>query len=246
MSTRMPIRFVYASLLIAILAACTTTVQPVSEANAPAVAQVDLSSQLSSQYAAMAKNGGRLFTLDPQASTVRLYAFRGGRAARLGHNHVLSAPQFIGYFFLPESGAMDAHFDLQFRLDQLEIDNPAYRANLGPAFESKVTPEAAAGTREHMLGADGLQADQFPYVRIHALEISGEAPKFAAHVQVELHGQARDMWLPLTVEGLPEHLSASGAFVLRQTDFGAQAYSVMNGLLAVRDEVVVEFQLQGK
>jgi hypothetical protein len=236
------IRTASACLWIFSLVACTTPASIKSDAKLVATEQVDLGAQ----YAAMAKDGGKLFTLDPQTSSVRIYAFRGGRAARLGHNHVLSAPQFIGYFFLPESGVADAHFDLQFRLDALEIDNPAYRNNLGPAFESKVSPEAAAGTREHMLGADGLQAEQFPYVRIHALEIVGEAPKFAVHVQIELHGQARDMWLPLTVEGLPDRVTATGSFVLRQSDFGAQPYSVMNGLLSVKDEVVVEFQVLGR
>lgn len=242
MRTGTLIRNASACVCLVALAACGSTTSLKSGASILIPAPVDLSAQ----YADMAKGGGKLFMLDPQASAVRIYAFRGGRAARLGHNHVLSAPQFVGYFFLPESGVNDAHFDLQFRLDQLEIDNPAYRANLGSAFESKVTPEAAAGTREHMLGADGLQVDMFPFVRIHALEISGEAPKFAVHVQVELHGQTHDMWLPLTVEGLPDHLSANGSFVLRQSDFGAQPYSVMNGLLAVKDEIVVEFQLQGK
>ncbi len=235
-------RVASACLWIFALSACTTPAPSKLDATVSNTAQVDLNAQ----YAVMAKEGGRLFRLDPQASAVRIYAFRGGRAARLGHNHVISAPQFIGYLYLPESGVADARFDLQFRLDELEIDNPAYRSNLGLAFESKVTPDAAAGTREHMLGADGLQAEQFPFVRIHALEISGEAPKFAAHVQVELHGQAHDMWLPLTVEGLPDQVKVNGSFVLCQSDFGAQPYSVMNGLLAVKDEVVVEFQLQGK
>ncbi len=242
MSAGSLIRAVSVCIWIFALAACTTPAPTKPDAKLAATEQVDLGTQ----YAALAKDGGKLFTLDPQASSVRIYAFRGGRAARLGHNHVLSAPQFIGYFFLPESGVADAHFDLQFRLDALEIDNPAYRNNLGPAFESKVSLEAAAGTREHMLGADGLQAEQFPYVRIHALEIVGEAPKFAVHVQIELHGQARDMWLPLTVDGLPDRVTATGSFVLRQSDFGAQPYSVMNGLLSVKDEVVVEFQVLGR
>ncbi|HSY27839.1 MAG TPA: YceI family protein, partial [Burkholderiaceae bacterium] len=182
---------------------------------------------------------------NPNSSTIRIFAFRGGKAARLGHNHVLSAPTFTGFFHLPVDGVTNAQFDLQFRLDQLEIDNPTYRAPLGPAFSTVVSPESIAGTREHMLGENSLQADRFPFIRIHSLQISGEAPKFAAEVRVELHGQSRDMWIPLNVEGLPDRLSVSGSFVLRLTDFGVQPYSIMGGLLAVKDEVVVQFQLAG-
>jgi polyisoprenoid-binding protein YceI len=200
---------------------------------------------LGAVYAQLAHEGGKSFTLDPKTSTVRIYAFRAGKMARLGHNHVLAAPQFDGYFHLPEAGTSSARFDLEFRLDQLEIDNPLYRATLGKAFASVLTPEAIEGTRQHMLGESNMQADLFPYVRIHSLQITGEAPKFAAKIQVEMHGQTREIWVPLNVEGLPDALSVSGAFVLRQTDFGVKPYSVMGGMLAVQDEVVIEFQLRG-
>ena len=198
-------------------------------------------------YSDLGTTGGKVFELDPKASKVRIYAFRAGRAAKVGHNHVLSAPQFVGFAFLPSAATAtaNARFDLEFRLDQLEIDNPEYRALLGTAFSSTLTAAAIEGTREHMLGADNLEADQFPYVRIHSMQISGESPKFAAKVEVELHGQKREMWIPLSVDGLPDHLLVSGSFVLRQTDFGARPYSVLGGLLAVQDEVIVEFSLVG-
>jgi hypothetical protein len=146
---------------------------------------------------------------------------------------------------LPASGENDARFDLEFRLDQLEIDNPAARNGLGKAFNSVLPPGAIEGTRDHMLGEDNLQAARFPFVRIHALQITGEYPKLAAKVQVEMHGQKREIWVPLSLSGLPENLAVSGSFVMRQTDFGAQPYSVLGGLLAVKDEVVIEFNLNG-
>jgi polyisoprenoid-binding protein YceI len=196
-------------------------------------------------YSELGQAGGKVFTLDPKTSMVRIYAFRTGRAAKLGHNHVLSAPQFTGFFYLPPSGTSNSRFDLEFRLDQLEIDNPEYRSLLGSAFSSVLSHEAIEGTREHMLGEDNMQAEKFPFVRIHSLQVSGEFPKFAAKVQVDMHGQKREMWVPLSVEGLPDRLSVAGSFVLRQTDFGAQPYSVLGGMLAVQDEIVIEFKLLG-
>lgn len=196
-------------------------------------------------YSQLGQAGGKVFALDPKTSEIRIYAFRAGRAAKLGHNHVLSAPVFTGFFHLPADGAATSRFDLEFRLDQLEIDNPQYRAMLGSAFASILSPEAIAGTREYMLGDDNMQATQFPFVRIHSLQIVGETPKFAAKIAVEMHGQQRDMWVPLSVEGLPDKLAVSGSLVLRQTDFGAKPYSVLGGMLAVQDEVVVEFKLRG-
>jgi len=222
-----------------------TVISPTSPTSGASLTQSDRQTELKAEYSALNGANGKVFTLDPGQSTVRIYVFRGGRAAAVGHNHVLSAPRFVGFFYLPATGAENGRFDLAFRLDQLEIDNPKYRSTLGNAFASILPPEAIKETREHMLGVNNLQADQFPFVRVHSLQITGESPKFAAKVQIEMHGQQRAMWIPLTVEGLPEHLVVAGSFVLRQTDFGLQPYSVLGGFLAVQDEVVVEFKLLG-
>jgi hypothetical protein len=198
---------------------------------------------LSAQYAQLSAAGGRVMRLQPDASEIRMVVFRGGRAVNLGHNHVLSAPEFEGFFYWPEQGAAAARFDIVFRLDQLVFDVPSHRAALGPAFAAVLSDAAIAATRGHMLGPENMQADRYPLVRIHSLEIAGEAPKFVARLAIEMHGQTREMRIPLTVTGLPQRVSASGALVLRQSEFGVQPYSVMGGLLAVQDDVVLEFSL---
>ena len=244
------IKLIAAVSLIFGLNACSSpdTLVPTSSLPSAAAGVAAGSSQnsLAATYAALAEGGGKLFTLDPSQSEVRIYVFRAGAAARFGHNHVLSAPQFTGYFYLPDSGTGAARFDLEFRLDALLIDKPENRANLGPAFASQLSPEMIASTREHMLGEANLQAEQFPLVRIHALQIVGESPRFAARINVELHGQLREMWVPLQVTGLPDSLSARGSLVLRQSDFGIRPYSALGGILAVADELVVDFNLRGR
>lgn len=224
------------------LFSCSSTAPSTTQA-AASLQQAGNPAELKASYAKLASAGGKVYTVDPKTSAVKIYVFRGGMATKLGHNHVLSAPQFDGLVYLPQSGENDARFDLVFRLDQLEIDNPAYRSGLGKAFNSLLPPGAIEGTREHMLGSDNLQADRFPLVRIHSVQMTGEYPKLAAKVLIEMHGQTREQWVPLSVSGMPDKLGVSGSFVMRQTDFGAQPYSVLGGLLAVKDEVVIEFNL---
>jgi hypothetical protein len=57
---------------------------------------------------------------------------------------------------------------------------------------------------------------------------------------IELHGRVRRQWLVvhLDAEGL-----ARGEAVLRQSDFGLTPFSILGGLLAVRDELLVDFSL---
>lgn len=198
---------------------------------------------LSGVYAALAAPSGRVFRLNPETSRIRAYAFRAGRAARFGHNHVLSAPVFDGFFYLAPDGAAASRFDLAFRLDQLVFDLPEHRAELGPAFASTISAEDTASTRNNMLGDNSFQAARFPWLRIQSLQIVGEAPKFAVQLSITLHGQTRAVWTPLTVTGLPEQLRVQGALVFKQSDFGIKPFSVFGGILAVHDEVIVEFSL---
>jgi len=198
---------------------------------------------LSVVYAALAQPGGRVFRLNPKTSSIQAFAFRAGRAARFGHNHVLSAPAFDGFFYLAPDGAAASRFDLAFRLDQLVFDLPEHRAKLGPAFASTISAEDTASTRNNMLGDNSFQAARFPWLRIQSLQIVGAAPKFAVKLALTLHGETREIWTPLTVIGLPEQLKVQGALVLKQSDFGIKPFSVFGGLLAVHDEVVVEFSL---
>jgi hypothetical protein len=158
----------------------------------------------------------------------------------------LSAPKLAGYFHLPREGTSKAGFELAFRLDELQLDAAEERARLGSAFASEFTPEDIQSTREHMLGVENLQAQQFPWVRIDSLQIVGEPPKFAAQVRVELHGRQQPTWIALNVEGLPDHLAVTGALVLRQSDFGVHPYSALGGLLAIQDAVLIEFHLVGQ
>ena len=164
----------------------------------------------------------------------------------MGHNHVLSTRNFTGFVFLPSKGSSNARFDLSFRLDQLEIDNGDDRSTLGEAFEASLTPDAIKRTRDHMLGEDNLQASEFPFVRIHSLHVAGEIPKLAVEILIELHGQQKNLLIPLIVDIKPDQILAKGSFVLRQSDFGIKPYSVLSGFLAVQNEVVIEFSLVGK
>ena len=237
-------RWLYTVLVCAALAACAGAPGPSSTREGDGL-MASAPTDLRTTYANLRSDGGRVFTLNPAQSEIRIYAFRSGKAARFGHNHVLSAPDFEGYFYLAPDGTAASRFDLAFRLDQLAFDDPRHRTALGLAFGSAISTEDTASTRNNMLGDNNFQAARFPWVRIHSVQIAGDAPKYAARIAVELHGQTREMLVPLTVSGLPEKLVVEGALVLQQSDFGVKPLSVLGGLLTVQDAVVVEFKLSG-
>jgi len=188
---------------------------------------------------------GTRFAVDPVRSVVRIHAFRAGRAANLGHNHVLTVPRMSGTLLLPSADSLaGAQFELTFRLDELALDLPEMRAALGPGWASLMTAEAIAATRANMLGEGNLQAARFPVVALRARQIGGEMPKLVAELEIELHGQRRTQWVALQAERKEGAFTARGALVVRQSDFGIAAFSVLGGLLAVRDELLIEFEIQ--
>ncbi len=165
-----------------------------------------------------------------EGDELRILAFRGGTAARLGHNHVLRA----GGLRVAWSAAGPV---LGFRLDALEIDPPALRARLGPAFASAVDDAAREGTRVNLLKA--LDASTHPDVVVRTLQQVGEGERRAIEAEITLHGVTRRQWFVVDVEGR----RARGEVVVRQSAFGIQPFTVLGGLLAVQDALVVQFEL---
>ena len=167
---------------------------------------------------------------DGGADELRILVFRGGTAARLGHNHVLRAGDLRVDW--PAAGPV-----LSLRLDALAIDPPALRARLGAAFASAVDDEARAGTRANLLKA--LDAAAHPEVVVRTLQQLGEGGSRAVEAEITLHGVTRRQWFAVDVQGR----RARGQVVIRQSDFGIQPFTVLGGLLAVQDALVVQFDL---
>ncbi|WP_092943138.1 YceI family protein [Roseateles sp. YR242] len=187
---------------------------------------------------------GRLYGIDAAQSKLRILVFRGGRLAGLGHHHVIGAEQpLAGQVYLPKDGWAGAGAELGFRLDQLVLDTPAWRTAMGGEFAKVLSEADIAGTRANMLKA--LEADRFPVVQASTVAVEAAWPRPVLRLKVVLHGQERLLDLP--VEALaPEGdgpLQARGRLVLRQSDFGIQPFSVLGGLLAIQDALVVELDL---
>jgi hypothetical protein len=187
---------------------------------------------------------GQLLRLEAAESKLRIHAFRAGRLAALGHNHVLSLPQWQGHAWLPQQGLDGARLALDFELADLQLDRPEWRAELGPEFATMLSPEAVAATRANLLKA--LEAQSHPGVQLRAERLAGAWPWLALRLSVRLHGQTRLLDLPLRADWDGQRLRVEGRLLLRQSDFGLQPFSVLGGALAVQDELVLDFALLGR
>lgn len=204
-------------------------------------AQVDLPV---ARYRALAARGP-VYVLDAAASSVRIFVYRGGPMARMGHNHVVAVTEFRGAVYLPDDMAQ-ARFDLVLPLDALAVDRPADRAAAAGAFDSEPDEEAVSGTRANMLGPEVLAAQRHSRIGLRSTAVDGELPVIELTLEVTLHGQRRELTVPVWIERATERLVAEGQFRLRPSRFGIEPFSVAGGALQVRDSLGIRFRLVGE
>jgi polyisoprenoid-binding protein YceI len=182
-------------------------------------------------YRAAAASGAAVYAVDPDASLLAVTVRRAGLMARLGHDHVVASHTLAGHA-APGLGRAD----VSFRVDQLTVDEPPLRRAAG--LDTQPSPQAVEGTRTNMLGPV-LDAQRFPVVLLHA-ERSASGP---LRVAITLHGVTRWLDLPAAVQVEPDQVVAEGTARLKQTDFGITPFSVGGGLLAVDDELLVQYHI---
>jgi len=182
-------------------------------------------------------NGEPLLSIDTRATLLTITVRRGGALARLGHDHVVASRTVTGWVAPHLKQA-----DFQFRLDAMSVDESALRASAGLA--TTPTAEAIAGTRHNML-VRVLDAERYPDVRVQAtLQASGNAVDAA----ITLHGVTRQVVVPVTLAQSPDGggLRASGAFVLKQSDFGIVPFAILGGAMAVQDQMELAFRITAR
>jgi hypothetical protein len=196
--------------------------------------------------------GQTRYLLEPNASELLFYTWRGGKLAKFGHNHVVAARALEGQMAVTDA-LVGSRFELHIPLAQLQVDEPLLRAAGGESFASKPTTEDVAATRQNMLGERGLDESRYPVVRIHGDVIQVEQDRATLSASINIHGvtQRQNVVVTLTRnertgDASSRRLRIRGKLQLNQTDFGITPFSIMLGALTVLDEVSVTFDLAAR
>jgi len=219
-----------ASVLLLGLAACQTSPPPQAPAPSP-----------------RAEPGGpapgaRELHVIPGQSLLQVFVFRGGKMARLGHNHVVAARKLAGSVYLAKD-PLQTRFDISFGVADLTIDEPGLREKAGADFASEVPQSARDGTRKNMLSEPLLDGERFPDVRLRAIDVIAKDDGYDVGVEVTIKGQAHVLRVPMHVEQGDGSVHATGEFPLRQSELGLTPFTVMMGALAVLDDTKVSFDI---
>jgi len=181
------------------------------------------------------------YSVDPQASEIRLLVYRDGPLARFGHSHVVVG-RVHGEIRAGDTAAASG-FRLEIPVDSFAVDPPAARAEEGDEFAAQVSEPARRDTRENMLGADVLDAARHPLVRVESIALVGPQWGPTVTARVTLRGVTRDLRFAAAVLRQDDTLVVVAGFRIRQSEFGIEPISALNGGLRVRDALDIRVRL---
>ena len=186
-------------------------------------------------------SGAPRYIIDAQASEIRLLVYRDGPLARFGHNHVIVG-RAQGEIRAGDTAAASG-FRLEIPVDSLVVDPPGARAEEGGDFAAQVSEPARRDTLRNMLGTDLLDGVKHPLIRIESVTLVGPEWNPTLTARVTLRDVTRDLRFAAAVVRQAQMLVVVANFRLKQSDFGIEPLTVLNGGLRVRDALDVRVHL---
>lgn len=177
------------------------------------------------------------YRLDAARSNFTVQAFAGGLFSGFGHNPIIAIQKFTG--------------DAQFVDGTLE--NASVKITVDPrslAVVDKVPERDKPEIERTMLG-EVLETSRYPEITLQSTDITVRRVaegRYRARIvgDLTLHGVTRKgLWISalVTLEGLD--LKAQGDFTLNQTDYNIKQVTVAGGMLKVKDEVKITYEMVG-
>jgi len=182
-----------------------------------------------------------VYRVNLEESRVDIIVRRGGRFEKLGHDHVITAHGIDGYVLLAQDGTPSSRADLVVELGALTVDEAAARTEFDLATEPSDRDIARTGENMH---EKVLETERWPKARV-AIGIIDQT-ETSARCEVTLQVKDRQHSFPVDVqlEYDDSEFRARGQFDLLQTDLGIKPFSVLGGMLSVRDQLEISFRIR--
>jgi hypothetical protein len=171
--------------------------------------------------ATTALSGAEDRAIDVSTSSLTIHVFKSGLFSPFADNHVVSAR--IANGLLNETGV-----------------SIVARASTLTVIDPDASDSARAEVQRRMLGPDVLDSERFPEITFKStvVERAGN-DRWRVTGDLILHGCRRR--LSVTVTERAGHYF--GTFALKQRDFGIKPVRIAGGVVGVKDELTVEFDI---
>jgi polyisoprenoid-binding protein YceI len=162
--------------------------------------------------------------IDTERSTITIHAGKSGLFSAAAHDHTIDAPIVSGS--LRESGAPHIEFTVE-------------AAKMTVRADPKVDAKSQATIQMDMEDMT-LEAKKFPEITFRSSRVDKTADgQWKVAGDLSLHGVSRPVSLMVRRTGEPYTTHT----VIKQTDFGIKPISIGGGMIKVKNEVEIDFQI---
>jgi polyisoprenoid-binding protein YceI len=162
--------------------------------------------------------------IDTQRSTITIHTGKSGLLSAAAHEHTINAPIASGT--IRESAAPRIEFTVE-------------TAKMTVASDPKIDAKTQATIQTDMEEIT-LETKKFPQIAFRSSRIEKVADgQWKVDGDLSLHGVSKPV--SLTVKQAGD--SYTGHTVLKQTDFGIKPISIGGGMIKVKNEVEIDFQV---
>lgn len=186
-----------------------------------------------------AQSRARTYTISAAESNLTVTVGKAGFFSALGHEHEIGVKSFSGRVAVPQSGAGGGLLEFEIETKSLVVlDKEVDEKDRGKIFEAM---------HKEVIESEKFQKISFKSASVADLKKTGEGSyNFILNGDLTLHGVTRRIALPVTATITAEQLRATGAYTLKQTDYGIKVYAAGGGTVKVKNEVVVNFNIVAK
>jgi polyisoprenoid-binding protein YceI len=159
---------------------------------------------------------------------------KSGAFSFAGHTHEVEAPVSGGTVRLDPDAPSKSEVKLEFNAAKMRVTGKGESADDVPKVQ------------EAMIGEQVLDVKKFPTIAFASTSVTakGAAPSMELTVEgrLTIRGTTRPVTAPVAVKIDGATLTATGKFLIKQTDFGIKPISV-GGVVKVKDELTITFTI---
>ncbi len=193
------------------------------------------------------------YTIDADQSIFAVITQRGGIAARMAHDHLITADEYGATVDITDGSVTG--FTFKCNAEKLQVDDPALKEQWGDTFLDAgvlaapfktISADDRKTIRDHMVDPDQLDAKAYPDIEATVTSVSqrehtfkGTTYSHAVTLEFTVHGKTvtRDVAANITMANNSVTVHAAAAF--RFTEFDIEPYSAFFGAVKNLDEFFV-------
>ena len=174
------------------------------------------------------------YLVDARLSRFTVQAFAGGLLSAFAHNPKFSVRDIASEVSVDPEDPSSAALSMEIRPDSLHLtDN----------VNDKDRREIERVMREEALEAASYPAISFQTVAVSSTRTGGGQYSLDLKGNLTLHGLTRPLTIPTRVVFMGDTMRAFGEFSLKQSDYNIKLVAVAGGVIKVKDELKLSFDL---